>query len=66
MLDILEAFDTVFLVGFTLELSLKLIAYKFKYFEDGWNNFELGMLSSSYTLMTVDNVFLKGRYNLIG
>ena len=36
----LTAFDMLVLVIFTLELSLKFYAYRFKFFSSAWNNFD--------------------------
>ncbi len=46
--DLIHSFDKSVLVIFTLELMLKLYAYRLSFFRSGWNNFDLTIISIAW------------------
>jgi len=40
--------DTIFLTIFTVEIALKLVAYRHRFFASGWNNFDFWIVVISY------------------
>ncbi len=44
----LKILDTIFLSIFTVELLLKLYAYRTRFFKNGWNNFDFIIVAISY------------------
>jgi len=40
LMPLLLALDTLFLAFFTIEIALKLVAYRGSFFKNGWNNFD--------------------------
>lgn len=47
-MSLLKILDLIFLGIFTIELGLKLYAYKAKFFKSGWNNFDFIIVGVSY------------------
>jgi voltage-gated sodium channel len=45
---LLSILDAIFLAIFTVELGLKLYAYKTSFFKSGWNNFDFFIVAVSY------------------
>jgi hypothetical protein len=55
----LEVVELVFLVVFTIELAIKLIALGMEFFQDNWNNLDFVIVSTGYL------VFLPGMSALL-
>ena len=53
----LELCNLIFTVIFTIELIVKLFAFKKRYFDDGWNRFDLIVVCSS-NIFTIVGLFL--------
>ena len=47
-MPILLLLDTIFLTIFTVEIALKLVAYRHRFFASGWNNFDFWIVAISY------------------
>lgn len=48
-MPVLLALDTVFLALFTVEIILKLVAYRLAFFKSGWNSFDFVIVAISLT-----------------
>ncbi len=46
--DLIVGIDTLAIIIFTIELILKFIAYRFRFFRDGWNIFDLIIVAAAY------------------
>ena len=44
----LQILDTIFLAIFTVEIALKLVAYRHRFFTSGWNIFDFAIVAISY------------------
>jgi voltage-gated sodium channel len=53
MIDILDAINYIFLTLYIIELLLKYIAFGFSLLRDGWNVFDLVIISLSSILLTI-------------
>ncbi len=47
-MGVLLVLDTLFLAIFTVEIGLKLVAYRLTFFRSGWNHFDFAIVAVSY------------------